>query len=51
MLDYPDGPNINPKVFIRGRQEGQRQRDVAAEPENGVMHIEDSGKVPQSHQL
>lgn len=40
-----------PQVFIRGRQEGQRQRDVTAEPETGVMHTEDSGKVPQSHQL
>lgn len=52
MLDYPGGLNIHPKLLMRGRQGGLRQRGgVAVEAEVGVMHPEDRGRVPTSHEL
>ena len=45
ILDYPDGPNVNLRVFTGGRQENHREkRSERKEAEVGGMHFEDEGR-------
>lgn len=50
IQDYLGGPNLITSIFLRGRQEGQREKkgDRTTEAEVRPMCCEDGGKRPQA---
>lgn len=43
-MDYLDGPNVIPRVPVRGRQEDQGSKEEILQQEVGVLCFENGGK-------